>query len=141
MKSKLFPKIAATLAVAFIFFIWGFLAMQSAQPVYADDTCQPGDSTCKPPQTVKLNVTLVNPIEANDFQEFLAKVIHIMYLIGIPITAIMIIWSGFLFVTAGGDTGKIKTARETFLWTVVGAAILLGAEVISSALIETVKKL
>ncbi len=129
MATRKIPKIAAFAVMLSIFFIWGFLTIHNA------------NAQTPPPQNVKLDVILHNPIQANDFQEFLAKVLHIAFLIGIPITALMIIWAGFLFVTAAGNETKLKTAKETFLWTVVGAAILLGAEVISNALIETVKKL
>lgn len=54
--------------------------------------------------------------------------------IGSVIVAFFIIWSGFLFVTAGGNEEKIRTARTTFTWTMIGAAILLGAWTITPAI-------
>jgi hypothetical protein len=53
----------------------------------------------------------------------------------------MLIYVGFLFVTARGEPGKITAARQALLWTVVGALILLGAEAISAGIQATVKAL
>jgi len=58
--------------------------------------------------------------------------------IGAVVVAFFIIWSGFLFVTAGGNEEKIKTARTTFTYTVIGAAVLLGAWTITQAIKATV---
>ncbi len=91
---------------------------------------------------VSLNVKLSNPIQGVDtFQAFLAKVLHVAFVVGIPVVALFIIYSGFLFVTAAGSEDKLKTAKATFLWTCVGAAILLGAEVLSHAILGTVTAL
>ena len=36
---------------------------------------------------------------------------------------IMLIYAGFLFVTANGDPGKIKSAREVVMWAVIGIIV------------------
>ena len=61
--------------------------------------------------------------------------------IGVPIATIFLIYSGFLFVKAGGKPEKITEAKETFLWVVIGTAILLGAWVLSKAIQATVVQL
>lgn len=43
---------------------------------------------------------------------------------------VMIIWSGFLFVTAQGDPAAISKAKQNFIWTVVGVAIVLASKAI-----------
>lgn len=58
--------------------------------------------------------------------------------LGAILAVLAIIYSGFLFVTAGGDEGKIKTAKLVLLYTVIGAAILLGAKVIATVIQNTV---
>lgn len=55
-----------------------------------------------------------------------------------PIIVAAIIYAGFLFVTAQGDTGKISTARFVLTWTLIGAGVLLGAKVISYSVQGTV---
>lgn len=51
----------------------------------------------------------------------------INFLIGIVgiLAIIMIIWSGMRYVLSAGDAGKIKTARTTLLYGVVGLVIAL----------------
>src|SRR3989344_1514879 len=61
--------------------------------------------------------------------------------IGIPIIALAIIYCGFLFVAARGNSEKITKAKNALLWTLVGAAILLGSWAIAQLLSDTVLEL
>jgi hypothetical protein len=61
--------------------------------------------------------------------------------VAVPFIAIMIIYSGLLFVTGRGNPEKIKQAKQTLTYTVIGAAIVLGAFVISAAIQGTVSQL
>lgn len=81
--------------------------------------------------STSINITVNNPLTGvNSINEFLERIIELALKLGIPIIALMIIYAGFLYVTARGDTGKIKTAHKAFLNAIIGAAILLGAWVI-----------
>ena len=84
---------------------------------------------------------LPNPLKVDTLAAFVQKVLEIVTTIGIPIVAIFIIYSGFLFVKARGNPEELKTAKQTFLWTVVGAAILLGSWILAKAICETVVQL
>ena len=59
-------------------------------------------------------------------------------MIGVPIIALAIIYAGFLFVTAQGNSEKLTKAKKTLLYTLIGAALLLGAVVIAEAIKGTV---
>ncbi len=61
--------------------------------------------------------------------------------IGSIIIILMLVYIGFLFVTARGEPGKITAAKEALMWTVVGALILLGAQAISLGIQATVTSL
>lgn len=61
--------------------------------------------------------------------------------IGIPIVALAIIYSGFLFVFARGNEEKLKTAKDALLYSVIGAAILLGSWAIAEMIQNTVTTL
>jgi len=63
---------------------------------------------------------------------------NIVLPIGAVVVVFFIIYSGYLFVTAGGSEEKLKTAKQTFLWVVVGAAVLLGSWAIAVAIKTTV---
>ncbi|MDP2593236.1 MAG: pilin [bacterium] len=58
--------------------------------------------------------------------------------IGLPIVALAIIYAGFLFVFARGNPEKLGTAKDTLLYTLIGAAILLGAWAIAKMIESTV---
>lgn len=91
--------------------------------------------------TLNLNVKLNNPISTNTFQEFVQAALDIVLKIGIPVVALFIIYSGFLFVTARGNADKLKTAKTTFIYTCLGAAVLLGAWVIANAIAGTINEI
>lgn len=46
----------------------------------------------------------------------------------ISISVIMIIWSGFEFVFAGGDAEKLKTARQRLTFALTGVAIAFASK-------------
>lgn len=73
--------------------------------------------------------------------EFLLGLVDIVFLFGMPIIVLFIIYAGFLFVTAGDNEAQITKSRTTLLWTLVGAAVLLGAKVIALAIETTVLSL
>jgi hypothetical protein len=73
--------------------------------------------------------------------EFLLALVDIVFLFGMPIIVLFIIYGGFLFVTAGDNEAQITKARRTILWTLVGAAVLIGAKVIAMAIQATVLSL
>lgn len=73
--------------------------------------------------------------------EFLLALVDIVFLFGMPIIVIFIIYAGFLFVTAGDNEAQISKAKTTIMWTLIGAAVLIGAKVIAMAVQTTVLSL
>lgn len=83
-----------------------------------------------------------NPLGQDfDIIDFLQKVFANLVKVAIPIIVIFTIYTGFLFVEARGNKEKLKTARENFLYLVVGALIILGSWTIAEALKGTVDAL
>ncbi|MDO8492928.1 MAG: TrbC/VirB2 family protein [bacterium] len=84
--------------------------------------------------------TLENPLkdEYSDFPKLLEAFLDIMLALGTPIVVFFFVYAGFMFVTSGGDTKKLETAKSAFFWTVVGASLVLGAKVILSILNSTI---
>lgn len=91
-------------------------------------------------QNLNLDLHLQNPLSVNTLQEFIKKFLDVVLTIAIPVIALFIIYSGFLFVTAQGNSKKLTDAKNTLLYTIIGAAILLGAWVLASAVAETVNQ-
>ncbi len=63
----------------------------------------------------------------------------------IPLGAIVVVFSiilaGYKYITAQGDPKAISAAHQQLTWTAIGAAVLLGAKVISMVITNTVKTL
>lgn len=70
--------------------------------------------------------------------KFLLAAVDLIFLIAVPIIVICIIYSGFLFVTAGGNETKAGKARTVITWTIIGAGVLLGAKAIELAIQNTI---
>lgn len=87
--------------------------------------------------------TLENPLKGiNTVPDFIQKIISDIILpIGVPVITFFIIYSGYLFVAARGDAAKLKAAKDTLLYTVIGAAVILGAWILAQAIGQTVKEL
>lgn len=82
-----------------------------------------------------------NPLGAgNDSVDaLLLKIMKLVATVGTIVVVFFIIYSGYMFVTAGGDTGKVTKAKDMFFATIIGGAILLGADVIATVVVNTVK--
>lgn len=86
---------------------------------------------------------LCNPLRASTVQEFLTILLGLIVQIGFPIIVLFIVFVGFRFVqhSASGNAEELKKDREYFLWAVIGALILLGAQAISLAISATVDQI
>lgn len=82
---------------------------------------------------------ITNPLTGIDTFPLLIQTIleNIVVPIGGVIAVLFIIYSGFLFVTAQGNTEKLTKAKSAFLWAVVGGLILLGSWAIATGIENT----
>jgi len=86
---------------------------------------------------------ITNPLgdKITDIPSFIKAAITVVLTVGIPIIALAIIYTGFLFVEAQGNPEKLTKAKKALLYTLIGAALLLGAFVIANAIGETVDEI
>ena len=66
-----------------------------------------------------------NPLKSNDLSQLLDNIINFLLTLAAPIAVIMMIYAGYLFITASDNEEKVKTARKTMLYVVIGIAILI----------------
>ena len=63
----------------------------------------------------------------------------------IPLTlavgVLFIVLAGLKFVTATGNPEKLKKAKQNLLYTVIGVAVILSAEIILNILLSTLKEI
>ncbi|MEK7147023.1 MAG: hypothetical protein AAB772_02075, partial [Patescibacteria group bacterium] len=82
---------------------------------FADNTnCDPAGGKICPP----INETTING--------FIKTLLEGVLKIGIPVVALAVIYCGFLFVSARGNSEKLTKAKDALFYTLIGAAILLG---------------
>ena len=117
-------KILRTLPAAFVLLFslsFGMLAYSSpaAHAAPADDICA-GVGAAGGSCDDERGGTTVNRI--------VVLVIDILSTIVGIVAVIMIIWGGFKYITSGGDSGNIGTAKNTILFAIVGLIIVAMAQ-------------
>jgi len=83
--------------------------------LYASESCDPSKGICNPIPSVAGVPDLIKLILTGALK------------IGIPLVALAVIYCGFLFVFARGNSEKLTKAKDALLYTLIGAAILLGS--------------
>ena len=95
-----------------------------------------GNSGCIP-----ADGKICNPLEGKGITSisgFIQTILEGVLKIGIPIVALAVIYSGFLFVFARGNSEKLGKAKNSLLYTLIGAAILIGSWAIAEMISATV---
>ncbi len=80
-----------------------------------------------------------SPIQFTSVSQVLNGFFKVLVQIGAVAVTLAIVYAGFLFVAARGNPDELTKARETLKWTIIGALILLGAQVIAKAIESTIK--
>jgi hypothetical protein len=70
-------------------------------------------------------VEIQNPIQAGSFEDIINSIINFIFKIAIILAPLMVIVSGFLFVTSAGDPKKITQAKNILIYAAVGLLIVL----------------
>ena len=85
---------------------------------------------------------LDNPLKSiNDLPSFVQQALRVIVQVAAPVVVLLIIWTGFQFVWAQGNKEKLETAKKSLGWTLVGAALLLGAWTLATIIQTTIKQL
>lgn len=66
-------------------------------------------------------------------------IITLLGFLGLVMT-IIIIWSGWRWMTAGGDAKKVETAKSHLIAAIIGGIIIVSAYIITYFIIETTRK-
>ncbi|HZJ42038.1 MAG TPA: pilin [Patescibacteria group bacterium] len=102
---------------------------------YEDPDPIPLDSTPPNSQSTGLNIT--NPLgETSDINALVKNIINFLIILAIPITAILIVYAGFLYITSAGNDEKVKTAQKALIWAIIGFAIVLVASSVPTIIEE-----
>lgn len=72
------------------------------------------------------------------FASVITAIINLMLVIIGVIAVIVIIISGLSFITSGGDSNKVATAKNSIIYALIGLVVVVFAEVIVHFVINTV---
>lgn len=124
-KTKKYSILSNILKFSFVF-VFAFMLLAPILYVNAD---------------TNITTTINNPLGESGPQnipDFIKKIIEVVLTVGVPIVALAIIYTGFLFVKAQGNPEAIKKAKDSLMYVLIGAALLLGAFVIAQAIGSTI---
>lgn len=99
----------------------------------------PANTSTNPAASAPLNIHLTNPLSGvSTIPDAINKILSVVIRVALPLIVVFFIWAGFTFITARGNPEKIKVAKNIFLYTIIGTLLILGAWVITNAIIGTV---
>jgi len=84
---------------------------------------------------------LENPLQVSSLWDFIEAVLGWIVKIGAVIVGVFFVISGFKFVAAQGNEEKLSDAKRGFVYTVIGAALLLGAWTLATIISSTVAEI
>ncbi len=85
--------------------------------------------------------TICNPLQATSISGFFRDLFRSAVKIGLPIVVLFIVYAGFKFISAQGNSEKLNEAKQNFLYVILGTTIFLGAWVIAEIIAATLKQL
>lgn len=78
-------------------------------------------------EPVVSSVTLTNYLKVGSISELLSAILNILIIIATPIIIFFIIYAGYLYVTARGNSEQIKTANSALTYAIIGGVLIIGA--------------
>lgn len=94
-------------------FILILILFFSVNIVYADS----------PPPTGGDSIS--NPLNATSFDELINNIAYWIFNIAIPLSVLMFLIGGFMFLVSGGNEQRVTQAKKLMIWSAVGLAICL----------------
>lgn len=82
---------------------------------------------------------LTSPIKDVTIAGLIDTILSAVLQVGVVVVSGSIIYAGFKYVTAQGNSTKLQSAHKALGWTMAGSAIVLGAYTVRAIVMETVK--
>lgn len=90
---------------------------------------------------VTSNNQLVNPLKFYNVSELINDILVYVIKVGGVVATLAFIWAGFIYVKAQGKPAELDKAKNIFINTCIGTAIILGATLISKIISGTLNSL
>lgn len=96
-----------------------------------------GMGICRSSEIQEEGGVLKNPLKSDSLIDLFLTVLRGVVRVLSVFLVVAFVYVGYQFAAAQGNSEKLSQARMSLLWTVVGAAILLGAEGIAHVITAT----
>jgi len=103
-------------------FVWSFITIDLLPPPENGNSNGNGGPLPK----------LLNPLAAETLEEAIDALLNFLVYLAMIVAPIMIIYAGFLILTAAGNASQINKARTILFWTLAAVAIILLAKALPS---------
>ena len=90
------------------------------------------------PATNKIEISFQNPLKSPDLDSLISDIVAIIIYIAVPVMGLYIMYVGFLYVKAQGNSSEITKANENLKWVLIGSAVILGAGTILTLIQGTI---
>jgi hypothetical protein len=90
-----------------------------------------GDEVPANPSGGDLSYKLENPLAFDSVEEFIVAILNVVIVLATPIVVLFIIFAGFKYVTAGGNSEKITQATQALTYAIIGGVLIIGAVAIA----------
>jgi hypothetical protein len=89
-----------------------------------------------------LHVTWNSPIktEYNTLEKLIVGILDALIILAIPIITLMIIYAGFLYVTARGNAEQVRRATNALTYAIIGGVLVIGAVAITGIIEQTISE-
>jgi uncharacterized protein involved in response to NO len=112
------------------------IVVLSASPVLAQPGIEgPGAGTSTAPSTFALQ----NPLKVNSIGGLIQEAVVVFSYIVVIFAVLALVYVGLKFILARGNPEELSRLKEWLLWIVIGVAIVIGARVIVSVVINTLE--
>lgn len=82
---------------------------------------------------------LQNPLQVNSVTGLVQKFVEIFSYFVIILAVLAFIWVGFQFILAQGKPDRLKELKGWLAWIVIGVAVVIGARIMVSIIINTLE--
>ena len=137
--TKIKNNIAALIAGAILLLVPIVAVGQGSAQDIQNSVCSGSDSLSIE-KTTAGSCTNAGTKSSGKVDNIVELVINIFSMVVGVIAVIMIIVGGFKFITAGGDSGKVTSARSTIIYALIGLVIVALAQVIVRFVLSSATK-
>lgn len=87
------------------------------------------------------NGVVTPPLKFTDLNQVVVAVVGVVQVLLIMATVLYLLYAGLMFVVAKGEPEKISKAKNALLWGMVGAGLVISAQVLVRAIESSVNSI